>query len=105
MSPFSQFLPLVIPVPETAVEHPAEAFIPVGYLRFDDAAVRIFSVLPCFHSFAITAHNGIDIFRSAGTAFDLQHPHACIQHLIEEMNGLQVFGAHDILVVHIQLQI
>ena len=45
----------------------------------------------------------MDVFRSAGPSFDLEYPYAGIHHPVDEPDGLQVFRAHDVLVVNLQL--
>ena len=65
----------------------------------------IFAVLPSLDRFPITTYHRAHIFCATGTTFDLKNPNAGIQHLIEEMNGLQVLGRHDILIFDIKLQV
>ena len=61
---------------------------------------------PCavgIHRLAIGTHDGIDVLGATRTPLDLEDAHARVQHLVEEVDRLEVLGGHDILVVHLQL--
>ena len=47
----------------------------------------------------VALHNRIDVFRATGTTLDLKDAHTRMHHLVDETDGLQVLGRHDILVV------
>ena len=93
-------MPQIIAVPESSVEHTAQAFVPSGNFLFIERAIAIGT-----HSFLIAFGHQADIFRTAGTSFDLEYPYTCIHHLIHEMNCLKVFRRHNILVFDIQFDI
>src|SRR3712207_1931506 len=42
---------------------------------------------------------------SSDLSLDLEHAYARVHHLVHEVDSLQVFGRHDVFVVHIQLYI
>ena len=96
---------MVVPVPETAVEDTAQAFIPIGYLGLDNRCVSVLAALPSLDGFFVTANDRADIFRPACPTFDLEYPDTGVQHLVQEMNGFQVLRGHDILVVNVQFEV
>ena len=96
--PFAQSLPQVVAVPEATVEDAAQSLVPLGNFFVAECAVEA-----GVDGFIVAAHGSAHIFRSAGTTFNLQYAHSGINHLVHEVNGLEVFGRHDILVLNIQL--
>ena len=52
---------------------------------------------------AVSTHDSINILGTTRTALDLEDTHTSIEHLIEEVDRLQVLGRHDVLVVDLQL--
>ena len=105
MRPFAETLTLIITIPKSAVEDATQTLVPIRNLRFNHRIVGILTALPCFHGFFVTTDYGGYIFCPAGTTFDLKYPHTGIQHLIQEMNGLQILGRHDILIIDIEFHI
>ena len=107
--PLAQTLTEVVAVPEPAVEHRSQLLIPFGnlclHLCLSTFYFRLSTLLPHLHRLAVATHHRAHILRSARTTFDLQHAYAGIQHLIQKMYCLQVFGRHDILVVHLQFDV
>ena len=100
LSPFAKALAQIVTVPEATVEYCFQPFIPCGNLFIGKRTVQIRT--DCLF---IALHYRTDILRSTGTPFYFEYPHACIQHLIHKMDGFQVFGRHDILIVHFQFHI
>ena len=98
--PLAQTLPEIVAVPETAIEHSGKFRIPHGNLIFRKRALYI-----SIYSVVVSLHNVFYIFGSASPALYLEHPHAGIYHLVQEMNGFKVFGRHYILVVYLQFYI
>ena len=55
------------------------------------------------YSLSVGTHDGIDVLWTTGTPLDLEYPHARVQHLVEEVDGLEVLGGHDVFIVYRQL--
>src|SRR5574344_74995 len=96
--PFSQFLPLVVTIPEPAVEDGGETLIPSVLFLFGKGAIQYGG-----DSLLIAGHHGVYILWASCTSFNLEHPHAGLHHLVDETHRLEVFWTHDILVVYFQL--
>ena len=98
MVPLAKRLTLIIAIPEATVENGSQALVPSILFIFGKRAVQ-----HRLHSFLITLDNGIDIFRTAGTPLNLKDAHTTLHHAVDEAEGLQVLGRHDVLVVDFQL--
>ena len=96
--PFTESLPLVIAVPETTVEYGGEFLIPLILLLLGKGAVEHGS-----YRLFIAFYDGIYVFRTAGTALNLEDAHTGIHHAVDEADGLQVLRTHYILVVYFKL--
>ena len=80
-TPLAQALPQVVAVPESTVKHATQALVPLLNLLL----VAVGAVDNGVERFVIAAHHGAHILGSAGTSFDLEHTHAGIHHLVEEV--------------------
>ena len=100
LAPLAETAAEVVAVPEAAVEDGGEPFAPMGDFFRPVGAVEagveglVVALADCFH-----------VFRGAGAAFDFEHPHPGVNHLVEESDGAEVFGRHDVLAVHFQLEL
>ena len=90
----------IVAIPETAIKDPAQTLVPNRYLFLIEGTFAI-SLDRLFITFGHETH----ILRPAGTPLQLEHTYAGIHHLIHEMNRLQVLRRHDILILHIQLDL
>ena len=97
-TPLPQALAHIVSVPEPAVEHLAETFVPAP-----DQSIGIGSVAYGLQGLGVAAHRLEHIFRTAGASFDLEHAYAGSHHLRKEMNGFQVLGTHNVLILDIEL--
>lgn len=91
--PFAQSLAKIIAVPEPAVEYPAQAVVPPGHHLLGIGAVAYGR-----YGLAITAISLGHILRAACASLDLEHCDSGIDHLVEEMNRLEILGRHYVLV-------
>ena len=97
-APLSQVGTLVVAVPESPVEDLGEfAFQRGGQFG------RVFPLADGIRGAAVASGCPADVFRAAGAAFDLEHPHAGIHDLVQELDRAEVFGRHDVFVVDVQL--
>ena len=96
--PFAHLLSQVVAVPEAAVEHRGEPFVPQVFLLLGEGAVD-----HTLYGLLVAVHHRVDIFRAAGASLYLEHPHAGPHHLVDEAHGLEVLGAHDVFVVDVEL--
>ena len=99
-APFAEALAEVVAVPEAAVEHGLQAFVPGGHAFGGEGAVEA-----GLDGLLVTFGHDADVFGPAGASFDLEHAHAGVDHLVHEVDGLEVFGRHDVFVVHLQLDV
>ena len=95
--PFSHLLSLIVAIPKSAVEHGGKALVPLLHLL---GRKRAF--LHGLHRFLVAPHHGVNIFGRARTAFNLKDRNTGFHHPVDKTNGLQVFGTHDVLVVHLK---
>ena len=93
--PFAEALAEIVAVPETAVEDLGEFFVPAGYALFGELAAA-----DGLNGFRVGLNGDFDILRTAGAAFDLEHSDSRVDHLVEEVNGLQILRRHDVFVFH-----
>ena len=96
--PLAQALPQVVAVPEAAVEDGGEAGVPgvlsvVGKGAVDDAADGL----------AVALDDGTHVLGPSRAPFYFKYAHARVHHFIDEADGLEVLGRHDVLVVHLKL--
>ena len=96
--PFAKALAQVIAVPESTVEYFCKALVPRGHLFGAERAVA-----DGVDGLGIAPHSRGHILGAARTSLNLEHAHAGIYHAVEEVNGFQVFGRHDIFVLNVQL--
>ena len=54
---------------------------------------------------AVALGHGANVFRSAGSALNLEHLHTCLYHTVHEPDGLEVLGRHNVLVLDGQFYI
>ena len=52
---------------------------------------------------AVSTHDSINVLGTTRTALDLEDAHTSIEHLIEEVDRLQILRRHDVLVVDLKL--
>ena len=96
--PLTKGLPLVVTIPETTIEDSCQLTIPLVFLSFGEGAVEN-GLDGCL----VALHHRQHIFRTTGTTFNLEDTHTRLHHAIDETDGLEVFGTHDVLVVNLQL--
>ena len=96
--PFAQALPQIVAVPESAVENLCQTCIPLRNFLCAVAAVA-----DSLEGFRIAFDGSGDILRTAGAPFDFEYTHAGVDHAVEEVDGLEVFGRHDVFVVDLEL--
>ena len=82
-SPFAHCLALIISIPEAAIKHSAQSFVPLVFLFFGERAVE-----NAGDSLLIAPHHGVNILWTACPTLDFEHAHARIHHLIDKANGL-----------------
>ena len=70
-----------------------------------DFLLAVGTLLNGFDSLAVALRDGAHIVGAASAPFNLQHLDTCFHYLVEEANGTEVLGRHDILVVYLQLQV
>lgn len=97
--PFAKALSLVVAVPESAVEHRCQALVPFVLLLLGERAVK-----HALYGLLVAFHHGVDILSAARTALYLEHSYAGLHHAVDEAHRLQVFRAHYIFVVNLQLR-
>ena len=98
LGPFAHGLSLIVAIPEATIKDGGEPFVPFVFLLFGKRPVE-----NAGNGLLVTSNHGINIFWSACPSFYLEHPHACIHHLVDEANRFQVFGTHDVFVINFQL--
>ena len=89
---------MVVAVPEATVEDGGQALVPGIFLLLGQGAVY-----RALYGLAVTAHHGVDILWATGSALNLEHSHSALHHAVDEAYGLEVLGAHDVLVVYLEL--
>ena len=95
--PFAHLLSLVITIPKSAVEHSGKTLVPIFHLLRSESAF-----LHGLHRFLVAPHHGVNIFGRACTTFNLKDRNTGFHHSVDETDGFEVFGAHDVFVVHFQ---
>ena len=98
--PLAQALPQVVAVPEPSVEDGSEPLVPSVLLRIGEGALD-----DAADGLLVTLHNGAHILRSSRASLYFKHAHACEHHFVDEADGLEVLGRHDVLVVNLQLNL
>ena len=100
LAPFTQTLALIVAIPEAAVEHGGELFVPSvqACLILMETAIE-----HCLDGFVVGRHHCLHILGTTRTSFNLEYAHACVHHHIHEANRFQVLGRHDVLVIHLKL--
>ena len=98
LGPFAQPAAKVVAVPKTAVKDSCQPLFPLRY-----AVGRVGAVGDGLDGFAVAFRHGAHIVGAAAAAFDFQNAHARIDDFVEEVNGTQVFGRHNVFVVDHQL--
>ena len=53
--------------------------------------------------FGISLNGDFNILRTTCASLDFEHSHTSINHLVEEVDGLQVLGRHDVFVLNVEL--
>ena len=98
LAPLAEPGALVIAVPEAPVEDRGEALLERGAQLRREAA-RFDGV----GGLAVGLRDRLHVFGAAGASFNLEDRGPGVGHLVEELDGAQVFGRHDVLVVDEQL--
>lgn len=96
-TPFSEFRPEVVAVPEAPVEDLRQPFLePRGQLG------SIGPLADGVRGLAVAARASPHIFGAPGAALYLEHLDARFDELVHELDGTEVFRGHDVFVVHDQ---
>ena len=96
--PFTHQLSLIVTIPETTIEDGGKTLVPLILALLSKRSVE-----HGLDGLLVTLHDGIDVFRPTGSSLDLKDADASLHHTIDETDGLQVLGRHDILVVDVEL--
>ena len=97
-APFSKSRPLVIAVPEAPVEDFGK-FSLQGRCK----SVTVSPFAYCIGGAAVTGSHLLYIFRTAGPALDFEDRHSAVYDFVHKLNSAEVFGRHNVFVVHEQL--
>ena len=97
MVPLAQRLSLIVAIPETAIEDGSQSLVPRVLLLLGESTVK-----HRLDGLLIAVDNGIHIFRSARATFYFKYAHTRPHHAVNETDGLQVLGRHDVFVVYLQ---
>ena len=98
VAPLAEPLSQIVAVPEPPVEHGGQPPVPRLHLLGSERAL-----LHGLHGLLVATHHGEDVFCAACPSFDFEHSHAGRHHLVDEPYRFQVFGTHDVFVVHVEL--
>ena len=98
-APFAQRRALVIAVPEAPVEYIGQFLLERRAQLCGEGPVRDGIGRP-----PVALRGAFYVFRIPRTPLNFEYAHAGSGYLVQELNGTEVFGRHDILVVHFQLR-
>ena len=90
---------MVVSVPETTVEYRGQPFVPRILLVIGKRTVQY-----ALNGFLIALHHGQHVFWSSRASFYFKYPDTGIHHTVDETDGLQVLGRHDVFVVYLQFR-
>ena len=87
LTPFSEFLSLVVAIPESAVEDSSELSVLffLGLVVVGEGACK-----NRFDGVVVCLDDSMDIFGSAGTSFYLEDSYTSVHHHVDEAYGLEV---------------
>ena len=88
----------IVAIPEATVEDLAEVLVPLFHTCLIERTSEV-----AVYGLSVGTHDGINVLGATSTPLDLEYPHARVQHLVEEVDGLEVLGRHDVFVVYCQL--
>ena len=98
-APLPQIGALIITVPEAPVEDLGKLFLQRRRKGGGKSPVRDRVGGP-----AVAGCAALHVVGAAGPSFNLQHPHAAVDHTRQELNGTQVLRRHYIFIVYIYLR-
>ena len=96
--PLAHELPLIVAIPETAVEHRCQAGIPLVFTLLGKRAVE-----HSLNGLLVSSNHGVDVFWTASATLNLKHTNARAHHAVDKANGLKILRRHNVLIINIEL--
>ena len=96
--PLPHGTPQVITFPKPTIVHGCQSGFP--FLKTVGGVGASFQGI---QGLPVTFGSGVYIIRTAATAFNFEYSYSCIGDFVQKIDGAQVFGRHDVFVVHLKL--